>query len=207
MPLSARAPVVLRLLRLPRPEVPEELELLYDLAGALFRRLLIGLEDEVGCVRRLVGVGDAGELFYLPGESLLVEALDVPLCAHLQWSIDEDLDEVYDPAPHLVSRLFIRRDGADDHTYSVSREQVRHKADPEHVYVAVVPGEGKAFGQVGPYDVPVEDLHLPLPLAQLVLDDLGYGRLARPRESGEPQRKSAFFVHMRSFRRSDRLQP
>src|SRR5215212_3095008 len=180
MPLSARAPVVLRLLRLPRPEVPEELELLYDLAGALFRRLLIGLEDEVGGVRRLVGVGDAGELFYLPGESLLVEAIHAPLGPHLHGSIDEDLDEVYHPAPHLISRLFIWRDGADDHTYPVAREQISHEADPEHVYVAVVPGEGKAFGQVGPYDVPIEDLHLPLPLAQLVLDDLGYGRLARP---------------------------
>src|ERR687889_1908003 len=138
MPLSARAPVVLCLLRLPRPEVPEELELLYDPAGALLRRLLIGLEDEVGGVRRLVGVRDTGELLYLPGESLLVEALDVPLCAHLQRSIDEDLDEVYDPAPHLVPRLLVGRDGADDHTHPVAREQVRHEAYPDHVYVAIV---------------------------------------------------------------------
>src|ERR687898_857017 len=184
MPLLARAPVVLRLLRLSRPEVPEELELLYDLAGALLRRLLIGLEDEVGGVRRLVGVGDAGELLYLPCESLLVEALDIPLCAHLQWSIDEDLHEVYDPAPHLVPRLFVGRDGADDNTHPVARKQVRHKADPEHVYVAIIPGEGQAFGQVGPHDIPVEDLYRPLPLAQLVLHDLGYGRLARSGETG-----------------------
>ena len=40
---SARAPTVLRLLRLARPEVPEELELLDDLAGALLRGLLLGL--------------------------------------------------------------------------------------------------------------------------------------------------------------------
>src|SRR5688500_13764450 len=180
MPLSARAPVVLRFLRLPRPEVPEELELLYDPAGALIRRLLIGLEDEIGGVGRLVRVRDAGELLYLPGESLLVEALDVPLRAHLQRSIDEDLDEVYDPAPHLVPRLLVRRDGADDHTHPVAREQVRHKADPEHVDVAIIPGESEAFGQVGPHDVPVQDLHVPLPLAQFVLDYLGYGRLARP---------------------------
>src|SRR5918993_2316374 len=180
MPLSARAPVVLRLLRLPRPEVPEELELLYDLAGALCRRLLIGLQDEVRGVRWLVGVRDAGELLYLPGEGFLVETLDVPLCAHLQRSIDEDLDEVYDPAPHLVARFFVGRDGADDHTHPVAGQEVCHKAYSEHVYVAVVPGEGKAFGEVGPHYVPVEDLHLPLPLAQLVLDDLGDGRLARP---------------------------
>src|ERR671910_817475 len=102
MPLSAGAPVVLRLLCLPRPEVPEELELLYDLTGALLRRLFVGLEDEVGGGGRLVGVGDACELFYLAGEGFLVEALDVPLCANLQRGIHEDLYEVYDPAPHLV---------------------------------------------------------------------------------------------------------
>src|ERR687898_935939 len=106
MPLSAGAPVLLRLLRPPRPEVPEEFELLYDLAGALFRRLLVGLEDEVGGVRRLVGVGDARKLLYLAGEGFFVEALDVTLGAHLQWGIDKDLDEVDDPAPHLVPRLF-----------------------------------------------------------------------------------------------------
>src|ERR671920_1021247 len=148
MPLSARAPVVLRLLRLPRPEVPEELELLYDLAGALFRRLFVGFQDKVGGGRRLVGVRDAGEVLYLPGESLLVEALDVPLCAHLQRSIDEDLDEVYDPAPHLIPRLLVGRDGADDHTDPVAGEEVRHKADPQDVYIPILPGEAQALGQV-----------------------------------------------------------
>src|SRR5215212_1980676 len=56
LPLSASAPVILRLLRLPGPEVPEELELLYDLTGALLGLLLIGLEDEVGGGGRLVGI-------------------------------------------------------------------------------------------------------------------------------------------------------
>src|SRR5918997_7055853 len=139
MPLSARAPVVLRLLRLPGPEVSEELELLYDLAGALLGLLLVGLEDEVGGGGRLVGVGDAGELLDLPGESLLVEALDVPLGANLERGIDEDLDEVDDPAPHLIARLLVGRDGADDNTNPVASEQVRHEADPQDVYVAVVP--------------------------------------------------------------------
>src|SRR5215211_6563923 len=93
-PLSARAPVVLGLLRFARPQVSEELELLYDLADALFGRLLVGLEHEVGSVRWLVGVGDAGELFYLPGERFLVEALHVPLGAHFEGGVDEDLYEV-----------------------------------------------------------------------------------------------------------------
>src|ERR687889_500210 len=93
MPLSARAPVVLRLLRLPGPEVSEELELLYDLAGALFGLFLVGLEDEVGGGGRLVGIGYPSELLDLPGKSLLIEALHVPLGTNLERSIDEDLDE------------------------------------------------------------------------------------------------------------------
>src|SRR5919107_86298 len=205
LPLSARAPVVLRLLRLPGPEVSEELELLYDLAGALFGLLLVGLEDEVGGGGWLVGIGYSGELLDLPGKSLLVEALDVPLGTNLERSIDEDLDEVDDPAPHLVACLFVGRDGADDHTNPVAREQVRHEADPQDVYVAVVPGEGKALGEVGPHYVPVEDLDGPLPLAQFVLDELGDGRLPRPGEAGKPQREAALFVHICSFRRYDLL--
>src|SRR5919112_1691620 len=136
--LSSRAPVVFRLAGLPGPEIPEELELLYHPLGALFGRLLVGLEGEVWGVGRLVGVGDAGELFDLARECLLVEALHVPLGADLQRGVDEDLDG-------------------------------------------------------------------PLPVSELALDDLGDGGLARPREASEPQGKSAFFVHARSFRRSDCL--
>jgi hypothetical protein len=40
-----------------------------------------------------------------------------------------------------------------------------------------------------------------------VLDELGDGRLPRPREAGEPQRESALFVHVSSFRRYDLLGP
>src|ERR687897_3945384 len=155
MPLSARAPVVLRLLRLSRPEVPEELQLLYDLAGALLRLLLVGLEGEVRGRGRLVGVRDAGELLYLSGERFLVEALYVPLGAHFQRRVHEDLDEVHDPAPDLVTGLLVRRDGRDDHRHPVAGEQVRHEPDAQNVYVAVVATEAQALGEVGAYDVAV----------------------------------------------------
>src|SRR5919112_1793700 len=177
---SGRAPVIFGvLLGLPGPEVPEELQLLYHLLGALLGRLLVGLEHEVGGVGRFVGVGDAGELFDLPRESLLVEAFHVPVGADLQRGVDEDLDEVHDPAPYLIPRLFIGRDGAHDHPDPVAREQVGDEPYPQDVYVAVVPGEAQALGEVGPDDVPVEYLHEPLPAPELALDDLGDGGLAR----------------------------
>src|SRR5215218_4513531 len=74
----AVAPVVLGVRRR-GPEVPEELELLYDLSRALLGHLLICLEDKVGGDGRLIGVRDAGELLDLPGERLFVEALHVAL--------------------------------------------------------------------------------------------------------------------------------
>src|SRR5829696_1162657 len=204
-PFSGRAPVVLRLAGLPGPEVSEELQLLYHPLGALSGRLLVGLENQVWGVGRFVGVGDTGELFDLARESLLVEALHVPIRAHLQRGVDEDLDEVHDPAPYLVPRLLVGRDGTDDHTNPVAREQVGDEPYPQDVYITVVPGEAEALGEVGPYDIPVEYLHGPFPVPELALDYLGDRGLARAREPGEPQGKSAFFVHARSFRHSDCL--
>src|SRR5215217_2906773 len=155
----AVAPVVLGVLRR-GPEVPEELELLYDPPRALLGGLLVCLEDEVGSDGWLIGVRDAGELVYLPCESLLVEALHVALGSNLEGYVHEDLDEVYDPAPHLVAGLLVRRDRRDYHRDAVAGEQVRHEAYAQHVYVPVVPGEAQALRQVGPHDVPVEDLYL-----------------------------------------------
>src|SRR5919112_317232 len=198
----AVAPVVLGILRR-GPEVPEELELLYDLPGALLGRLFVCLEDEVWGDGRLIGVRDAGELVYLPCESLLVEALHVALGCNLEGYVHEDLDEVYDPAPHLVAGLLVRRDRRDYHRDAVAGEQIGHEAYAQHVYVAVVPGEAQAFGQIGAHDISVEDLYPEAPLFELVLDDLAHSGLASSREASEPQSETALILravlHTSSF--------
>src|SRR5215212_9479140 len=148
---------------------------------ALAGLLLISLDVKLGGGGWLVGVGYPGELRDLPGESLLVEALHIPLGAHLERSIDEDLDEVLaDIAPHLVTHLLEGRDGADDHTYPVARKEVGHEPYPQDVGVPVLPGETQPLGEVGPHYVPVQNLDPAKAVPELVLDDLGDGGLARP---------------------------
>jgi adenylyl-sulfate kinase len=66
-----------------QPEQPELLELVDDGLGALLRRNALGVDDQLRARGRLVGIGHAGELLDLAGESLLVEALDVTLGAGL----------------------------------------------------------------------------------------------------------------------------
>ena len=56
-----------------------------------------------GCERRLVGIGDAGELGDLAGPGLRVQALHVARLAVFERGRDVDLDEVVDPAAHLVA--------------------------------------------------------------------------------------------------------
>src|SRR3569623_278646 len=69
--LLAATPMVLRILYRGL-EVSEELQLLYDLAGALLWLLLVRLENQVRGRRGLVGIGDTRELRYLPGVRLRV---------------------------------------------------------------------------------------------------------------------------------------
>src|SRR5688572_30450847 len=64
-----------------------------DLLRGLLGRLVLGVHDERGILRRLVRVGHAGELLDLALEGLLVEALDVALGASLDGSLDVDLEE------------------------------------------------------------------------------------------------------------------
>jgi hypothetical protein len=158
------------------------------------RLLLGGLEDQVWGHGRLVGVGDPGETLDLPRKRLLVEALDVALGGHLQGDVHENLDEVYDPAPHLIAGLLVGRDGRHYHRYPVAREQIGHEPDPQDVYVAILPAEAEPLTQVGTYYVAVQHLHPAAPLLELVLDDLGYGGLASPRETREPQGETALLV-------------
>lgn len=69
------------------------LQVLDDLRDALLDAVLVGLDDDLGVLRGLVGGGDAGEVLDLAGAGLLVEALRVALLGDLDGDIDVDLDE------------------------------------------------------------------------------------------------------------------
>src|SRR5215207_2778905 len=146
------------------PEVAELLEPYDDPTGALVGLLLIGLDVELGGARRLVGIRDAGELLDLTRKSPLVEALHVALGTHLQGCVHIDLDEVLPyRAPDLVAHLLKRRDGRHYDPDPVSGQEIGHEPDPQDVGVPVLAAEAETFGEVGAYDVSVEDLDLAVP--------------------------------------------
>src|SRR5581483_6970552 len=172
------------------------LEQRQDLRRVLLRRVVLGVENDLGVERRLVWIRDAGELLDLALEGLLVQALHVALRADLDRCLDEDLDE---PVAHqlarLVADLAVGGDGGGDHRDAVPGEQVGDEGDPANVRVAVLLGEPEALGEVLADHVAVEHLDPRTPIAQLALDDLRDGRLARAREPGEPEREAFFVSH------------
>src|SRR5271169_2843224 len=59
-----------------------QLQKVNDVGHALRRGLLVGMDNQLGPVRRLVGRGNAGEVGNLAGAGLLVEALRIALFAN-----------------------------------------------------------------------------------------------------------------------------
>ena len=137
------------------------LEVGEDLLRRLLGRLVLGLDHQLGVLRRLVGVGDAGELLDLAGAGLRVEALDVALLADLDRGLDVGLDEA---AVHhlarLVADLAVGRDRGGDHRHAVAGQQVGDERDAADVGVAVLLREAEALREVLADDVAVEHLEL-----------------------------------------------
>src|SRR5215208_7560716 len=178
------------------------LEVVEDLLRRLLGRLLVGLDGELGVLRRLVGVRDAGELLDLAGARLGVKALDVALLADLERGLGVDLDEpLAHLVPCLVADVAVGRDRSGDNRDAVAREQVGDEGDAADVGVAVLLRETEALGQVLADDVAVEYLELGSAAAEL-LHQLGRDRgLPRAGEAGEPETESLLGCHQSfSFR-------
>src|SRR5262249_54602343 len=98
-----------------------------DLPRRLLGALALRLADDLGLLRRLIRVRDAGELLDLTRAGLRVEALHVALLADLDRGLDVGLDEA---AVHhlagLVADLAVGRDRGGDHRNAVSRQEVGH---------------------------------------------------------------------------------
>src|SRR5512132_1740758 len=195
-----RAPSHLRgtlaLGRLRRRDQLPLLEQREDRRGRLLRRLVLGVERELGVERRLVRIRDPGELLDLAPEGLLVEPLDVALRADLDRGLDEDLDEaVAHQLARLVAELAVGGDRGGDHRDAVAGEQVRDERDPADVGVAVLLGEPETLGEVLADHVAVEHLDPRAAVAQLGLHQVGDGRLAGARKPCEPEREASVVSH------------
>ncbi len=80
--------------------------------GSTFdRRLSIGLALDIGRKRRLVGIINARDASQLTFARAVINPLQIPLFADLNWSVHEYFDVATDPLPQLVANRSIRRNG------------------------------------------------------------------------------------------------
>src|SRR5215469_2384069 len=162
--------------------------------GALCDGLFVGLEDEFGRLRLLVGVVDAGEVgnFACVGE--FVEALDVALAADLDGTFDVDLDEMADFLARPVACFPVGGDGGGDANHTITCEEGAHEGDASDVGVAVCAAEAKTFAQVGTYDIAIKDLYVASTGSQSLFYGLSKGALASAGKACEPD-GYAFMCH------------
>src|SRR5438034_11381487 len=79
------------------------------------RHLALRLHDQLGPQRRLVRIGDPGEVLDLAGQRLLVESLDVAPDTLLDRAADVDLGKAADLGAGRVAGRAVGRDGRHDH--------------------------------------------------------------------------------------------
>src|SRR5918995_5691236 len=137
------------------------LELVEDDTRRLLRRMLLGVDPDLGVARLFVRVGDAGELLELAAEGLLVEPLDVAPRALLHGRRHVDLDEravLLDQLARVAASLLVRRDCGDEHCGAVAGQSRSDPADALDVRVAVLLREAEALREVRAHDVAVQGL-------------------------------------------------
>ena len=98
-----------------------------------------------------------------------------------------DLDEVVDPAAHLVAHGLVRGDRGRHRDHTVPGEEARDVTDPADIGVAVLFREAEALRQVLAHLVAVEELDPVAPLLQVRDHDVRDGALAGTRQAGEPE--------------------
>src|SRR5581483_7640005 len=123
-------------------------ELAPDFAGAFLDRFGIRTNHDIGRKRGLIGIRDAGKLPDFPGDGLLVQTFHIALGEHFERSVDEHLDEIRNPALHLLAGGAVRRNGGDHGDDAVAGEELRDKTDTADVGVAVFPAEAEALREV-----------------------------------------------------------
>src|SRR5215213_6151745 len=74
-------------------EIPQLAQRRQDALGAGPRRLLIGVNDQLGIERRLIRIVDAGEALNLAGQRFFIQALGIARNRHIERHVDEDLEK------------------------------------------------------------------------------------------------------------------
>src|SRR5260370_27646547 len=126
-----------------------------DAVGALCDGLFVGLEEEFGRLRLLVGIVDAGEIGNFASVGEFVEALEVTLAADLDGTLDVDLDEIANFLARPGACFPVGGDGGGDADHSIAREERAYEGDALDVGIAFCAAEAEAFAQVRAYDIAI----------------------------------------------------
>src|SRR5689334_2954024 len=176
-----------------------------DLLGQRVRVLAAAFEPQFRPRRRLVGVVDPGESLDLTGPGFLVEPFWIALLANLNRGVDEDLLEitVVQGGPNGVTITNVRADEGRQSNDARLAEQLRDRADPANVLLAILGGKSQTeplrkLGPVALFEqfragiepiadiVSVQQKAANAPLIELLLDDVGHRALAAAAQAGEP---------------------
>ena len=171
----------------------DRIDTLHDPSHALFLALAIRSHDDVGRHRRLVGIGNPGEVLDLSATRLLVESLDVSLLAHRQRAVDIHFKEAADELARALPRPAVRRDRGRDRDHARPVLEQREVRDPPDILVAVFPREPEPRRQPRPDLVAVQDHDRKAAGPDPRLEEAGQGALPRRGQAGEPH--SEFLLH------------
>lgn len=168
----------------------------------------MGLDDDLGVLGGLVGGADAGELLYLAGAGLLVEALGIALLGDGDGDVDVDLDEGQglvvgaagagggvQLAGDLAVGLVGRDEGGQGNGAGVG-EQLGDLGDAANVLVAVLFAEAQVLVEAEADVVAVEAVGGQAEVQQVLLEGGGDGRLARGAQAGEPDGHAALLAEL-----------
>ncbi|KAH6607313.1 hypothetical protein Trco_003626 [Trichoderma cornu-damae] len=126
--------------------------------------LLGQVDSQVGILRRLVRVVDAGEARNLPGARPLVDAPAVRPLAVLERRRDvhqEKGPRLLDKLARVLAVVLVRRDRGRDDGGARPRELRRHKGDAPNVPAPVLPAEAQLRRQLGAHRLAQQHRHGP----------------------------------------------
>jgi hypothetical protein len=182
-------------------EVALLVEPLNNLSNTLLDRVLVGLDGDLSLLGLLVRSRDTSEILDLASASLLVETLGVTLLSNLERHVNVDLNEG-DGLVTALGSLFVkitgnlairsvgRDEGGDGDGGGVS-EELGNLGDTANVLVAVGLGESKVLVKAETDVVAVETVGGDAKVKEMLLESSGNGGLARGRETGQPDGKTA----------------
>src|SRR5258708_26793302 len=157
----------------------------------LVQRFARGVAHDLGVQGLFVRIADAGEVGNLARDRFLVEAFDIAFDQRVERGSHEHLHETRSLGADFVPHLAIRRDRRGDGDAAAAGDQSRHIADAPDVGVAVFLRESQTLREVGADLVAVEQLDVPPARLELGFQRIGDGRLARTRQSCEPNDESS----------------